>query len=233
MPLAGLLHDGGFGPVGTTVAGSGYINKRLCIVNANLSTRKAGTVDYATSLKIRRLGEIALENKIPTINLVESGGANLPDQDRVFNNYGATFREMSLRSKQGIPLSQSSLAMPRLVVLMCLACRTIPLCKKMLPRCFWRGHHWSRWRPMKIPMPKNSVVQPCIATFRALPIFWQTTKWTINIARNLVKTLKPHTPISNRQNPSCPHATSKMSCWASFLPIWKNPSMSVRSLHVL
>ena len=36
---------------------------------------------------------------------------------------------------------------------------------------------WSRWRPMKIPMPKNSVVQPCIATFRAFPIFWPTTKW--------------------------------------------------------
>ena len=35
--------------------------------------------------------------------MVESGGANLPDQDRVFNNYGASFREMSRRSKLGIP----------------------------------------------------------------------------------------------------------------------------------
>jgi acetyl-CoA carboxylase carboxyltransferase component len=103
MPLAGMLHQGGFGPGGTTVASIGYVNKRLCIVNANLSARKAGAVDYATSLKIKRLGDIAMENKIPTINLVESGGANLPDQDRVFNNYGATFRQMSLRSKQGIP----------------------------------------------------------------------------------------------------------------------------------
>jgi acetyl-CoA carboxylase carboxyltransferase component len=103
MPLAGLQHENGFGPGGTTVAGIGYVNGRLCIINANLSTRKAGTVDYATSLKILRLSQIALENQLPTINLVESGGANLPDQDRVFNNYGATFKQMSLRSKQGIP----------------------------------------------------------------------------------------------------------------------------------
>ena len=103
MPLAGLTHQGGFGPGGTTVAGIGYVNKRLCLINANLGTRKGGAVDYATSLKVLRLGEIALENKLPTINLVESGGANLPDQDRVFNNYGASFREMSRRSKLGIP----------------------------------------------------------------------------------------------------------------------------------
>jgi acetyl-CoA carboxylase carboxyltransferase component len=103
MPLAGLQHENGFGPGGTTVAGIGYVNGRLCIVNSNLSTRKAGTVDYATSLKILRLSQIALENELPTINLVESGGANLPDQDRVFNNYGATFRQMSIRSKKGIP----------------------------------------------------------------------------------------------------------------------------------
>lgn len=103
MPLAGLNHQGGFGPGGTTVAGIGFVNKRLCLINANLGTRKGGAVDYATSLKVLRLGEIALENKLPTLNLVESGGANLPDQDRVFNHYGASFREMSRRSKLGIP----------------------------------------------------------------------------------------------------------------------------------
>ena len=50
MPLAGLTHQGGFGPGGTTVAGIGYVNKRLCLINANLGTRKGGAVDYATSL---------------------------------------------------------------------------------------------------------------------------------------------------------------------------------------
>ena len=102
MPLAGLKHENGFGPGGTTIAGIGLVNNKLCIINANIGTKKGGVVDYATSIKNLRLSQIAKENKLTTINLVESGGANLPDQDRVFNNYGAMFKEMSQRSKDGI-----------------------------------------------------------------------------------------------------------------------------------
>ena len=102
MPLAGLKHENGFGPGGTTIAGIGLVKNKLCIINANIGTKKGGVVDYATSLKNLRLSQIAKENKLTTINLVESGGANLPDQDRVFNNYGAMFKEMSQRSKDGI-----------------------------------------------------------------------------------------------------------------------------------
>ena len=97
MPLAGLKHENGFGAGGTTVVVLGYVSNVLCLINANVSTRKAGAVDYATSLKNLRLSQIAKENKLLTINLVESGGANLPDQDRVFNNYGKFFFEMSKR----------------------------------------------------------------------------------------------------------------------------------------
>ena len=103
MPLAGLKHENGFGAGGTTVVVLGYVSDVLCLINANVATRKAGAIDYATSLKNLRLSQIASENKLLTINLVESGGANLPDQDRVFNNYGKFFLEMSRRSKQGIP----------------------------------------------------------------------------------------------------------------------------------
>ena len=102
MPLAGLKHENGFGPGGTTISGIGYVSKKPCIINSNIGTKKGGAVDYATSLKNLRLSQIAKENKLTTINLVESGGANLPDQDRVFNNYGAMFKEMSKRSKDGI-----------------------------------------------------------------------------------------------------------------------------------
>ena len=102
MSLAGLRHEGGFGAGGTTVVVLGYVSGVLCLINANVATRKAGAIDYATSLKNLRLSQIASENKLLTINLVESGGANLPDQDRVFNNYGAMFKEMSQRSKDGI-----------------------------------------------------------------------------------------------------------------------------------
>ena len=103
MSLAGLKHEAGFGAGGTTVVVLGYVSGVLCLINANVATRKAGAIDYATSLKNLRLSQIASENKLLTINLVESGGANLPDQDRVFNNYGKFFMEMSQRSKQGIP----------------------------------------------------------------------------------------------------------------------------------
>ena len=102
MPLAGLNHENGFGPGGTTICGIGFVSRKLCIINANIGTKKGGVVDYATSLKNLRLCEIAKENKLTTINLVESGGANLPDQDTVFNNYGKIFKEMSSRSKNGI-----------------------------------------------------------------------------------------------------------------------------------
>ena len=102
MPLAGLKHENGFGPGGTTIAGIGFVHNKLCVINANIGTKKGGVVDYATSLKNLRLSQIAKENKLTTINLVESGGANLPDQDRVFNNYGSMFKEMSKRSKDGI-----------------------------------------------------------------------------------------------------------------------------------
>ena len=102
MSLAGLKHENGFGPGGTTICGIGFVKNKLCVINSNIGTKKGGTVDYATSLKNLRLSEIAKENKLTTINLVESGGANLPDQDRVFNNYGKMFKEMSLRSKDNI-----------------------------------------------------------------------------------------------------------------------------------
>ena len=96
MPFAGLKHENGFGAGGTTVVVLGYVSNILCLVNANVATRKAGAIDYATSLKNLRLSQIASENRLLTINLVESGGANLPDQDRVFNNYGKFFKEMSI-----------------------------------------------------------------------------------------------------------------------------------------
>ena len=83
MSLAGLKHENGFGAGGTTVVVLGYVSGILCLINANVATRKAGAIDYATSLKNLRLSQIASENELLTINLVESGGANLPDQDRV------------------------------------------------------------------------------------------------------------------------------------------------------
>lgn len=103
LPLAGMLHKGGFGAGGTNVSGIGLVAGKLCMINSNVGTRKGGSVDYATVFKGFRVGEITRENRLPCINLVESGGANLPDQAKIFNYGGESFREITRRSKMGLP----------------------------------------------------------------------------------------------------------------------------------
>lgn len=102
LPIAGWGMDG-FGAGGTIVTGIGFVSGRLCMLNSNIGTIKGGAIDYATLQKGLRISEIALENELPVINLVESAGANLPDQAKIFNYGGTNFREITRRSKAGIP----------------------------------------------------------------------------------------------------------------------------------
>ncbi len=101
LPLAGL-EGKGFGAGGTNVAGIGLVQGKLCVINSNVGTRKGGSIDYVTMQKSIRVNDITIENKLPTINLVESGGANLPDQARCFNLGGRVFRDITNRSKLGL-----------------------------------------------------------------------------------------------------------------------------------
>jgi acetyl-CoA carboxylase carboxyltransferase component len=101
-PFAGWGTDG-FGTGGTVVAGIGFVSGRLCMLNSNVGTIKGGAIDYATLQKGMRIGEIANENKLPMINMVESAGANLPDQAKIFNYGGANFRGITQRSRAGVP----------------------------------------------------------------------------------------------------------------------------------
>jgi len=102
LPLSGVGGDG-FGVGGTLVGGIGFVSNRLCIITANVGTIKGGSIDYPTLQKNLRISEIALENRLPTINMVESAGANLPDQAKIFNYGGTIFREITRRSQKGIP----------------------------------------------------------------------------------------------------------------------------------
>ncbi|MEX0812053.1 MAG: carboxyl transferase domain-containing protein [Chitinophagales bacterium] len=101
LPLAGK-GMGGFGAGGTIVCGIGLVSGKICMISANIGTKKGGAIDYATLQKSLRIGEIAYENKLPMINLVESAGANLPEQEKIFNYGGTTFREITRRSKEGL-----------------------------------------------------------------------------------------------------------------------------------
>ncbi len=101
-PLSGMLAESGFGPGGTLICGVGLVMGKLCAVSANVGTRKGGSTDEPTLKKSLRFNEIVRINRLPVINLVESGGAYLPDQSKIFNSGGETFRELSRRSAMGL-----------------------------------------------------------------------------------------------------------------------------------
>ena len=92
-------------PSGGVVVKMGYIKKRLCIVVANDATVKAGAWFPITAKKNLRAQEIALENKIPIIYLVDSAGVYLPMQDEIFpdkEHFGRIFRNNAKMSSAGI-----------------------------------------------------------------------------------------------------------------------------------
>jgi len=102
LPLVGLLSKSSFGAGGTSISGIGLVQDKLCVINSNVGTRKGGSIDAETMEKSLRINEITLQNRLPTINLVESGGANLPDQDKLFNYGGKSFKDITNRSKEGL-----------------------------------------------------------------------------------------------------------------------------------
>ncbi|MDS1134661.1 carboxyl transferase domain-containing protein [Nitratireductor indicus] len=88
------------------IAGVGRIEGRECVVVVNDATVKGGTYYPLTVKKHLRAQEIALENNLPCVYLVDSGGANLPNQDEVFpdrEHFGRIFFNQANMSAKGIP----------------------------------------------------------------------------------------------------------------------------------
>ena len=102
MPLAGIgQEDMTLG--GSIVVAMGFVSGVLCLVNANIPTKKGGALNEISVQKSRRMDEISLQNKLPVIYLNESAGADLSQQAKIFNHGGRAFREITRRSKEGIP----------------------------------------------------------------------------------------------------------------------------------
>jgi acetyl-CoA carboxylase carboxyltransferase component len=80
----GMYSEQGGCPSGGVVAGIGYVNKRQCVIVANDATVKAGAWFPITAKKNLRAQEIAIENRLPIIYLVDSAGVFLPMQDEIF-----------------------------------------------------------------------------------------------------------------------------------------------------
>lgn len=92
-------------PAGGTVGGIGYVSGRQCVIMANDQTVKAGAWFPITGKKNLRLQEIAMENHLPIIYLVDSAGVFLPMQDEIFpdrEHFGRIFRNNAIMSGMGI-----------------------------------------------------------------------------------------------------------------------------------
>jgi len=101
----GMYEEYGGCPAGGVVGGITYISGRQCIVVANDATVKAGAWFPITGKKNLRFQEIAMENRLPIIYLVDSAGIFLPMQDEIFadkENFGRVFRNNAILSSMGV-----------------------------------------------------------------------------------------------------------------------------------
>ena len=101
----GMYEKQGGCPAGGTVAGVGYVSGRQCVIVANDQTVKAGAWFPITGKKNLRMQEIALQNNLPIIYLVDSAGVYLPMQDEIFpdkEHFGRIFYNNAQMSAAGI-----------------------------------------------------------------------------------------------------------------------------------
>ncbi|MDT7832977.1 carboxyl transferase domain-containing protein [Flavobacteriaceae bacterium S356] len=100
-----MYQEHGGCPSGGVVVKIGYVQEKQCIVVANDATVKAGAWFPITGKKNLRAQEIAIENKLPIIYLVDSAGVYLPMQDEIFpdkEHFGRIFRNNAVMSSMGI-----------------------------------------------------------------------------------------------------------------------------------
>jgi 3-methylcrotonyl-CoA carboxylase beta subunit len=101
-----MYEEWGGAPAAGTVVGLGRVSGRQVMIIANDATVKAGAFFPMTAKKVIRAQNIAIENRIPTIYLVDSAGVFLPLQEDVFpdtDDFGRVFRNNAVMSAQGIP----------------------------------------------------------------------------------------------------------------------------------
>ncbi|MFS4415683.1 acyl-CoA carboxylase subunit beta [Maribacter sp. 2307ULW6-5] len=110
VEVGALVGDGMYGehggcPSGGVVVKMGYVSGKQCIVVANDATVKAGAWFPITAKKNLRAQELAIENRLPIIYLVDSAGVYLPMQDEIFpdkEHFGRIFRNNAIMSSMGI-----------------------------------------------------------------------------------------------------------------------------------
>lgn len=109
-----MYSEWGGAPAAGTVVGLGRVDGRLVMIIANDATVKAGAFFPMTAKKVIRAQNIAIENHVPTIYLVDSAGVFLPLQEDVFpdtDDFGRVFRNNAVMSAMGIPQTTAIMGM--------------------------------------------------------------------------------------------------------------------------
>ncbi len=105
LELSALAGWGSEFPVGASaVTGIGVVEGVECLIGGSDPTIKGGATNPWSLRKVLRANEIARQNRLPVINLTESGGADLPTQKEIFIPGGAMFRDLTRLSAAGIPV---------------------------------------------------------------------------------------------------------------------------------
>src|ERR1700676_160257 len=102
----GMYEEWGGAPAAGVITGLGRIHTRLVMIIANDATVKAGAFFPMTAKKVIRAQNISIENRVPTVYLVDSAGVFLPLQEDVFpdtDDFGRVFRNNAVMSAMGIP----------------------------------------------------------------------------------------------------------------------------------
>ena len=158
-----MYEEWGGAPAAGVITGLARIHTRLVMIIANDATVKAGAFFPMTSKKVIRAQNIAIENQIPTIYLVDSAGVFLPLQEDVFpdtDDFGRVFRNNAVMSAMGIPQIAAIMGM-------CVAGGGyLPvMCDHVLMTegadFFSLGRRWCRPRSGKKSQPRSWAARPC------------------------------------------------------------------------
>ncbi|MCA9596504.1 MAG: acyl-CoA carboxylase subunit beta [Myxococcales bacterium] len=87
----------------SSVGGVGMVSGVECLITASESTVRGGAINELGVKKTKRLAEIAEQNRLPGISIIESAGADLPNQHKIFVPGGQGFRDLTRRSEERIP----------------------------------------------------------------------------------------------------------------------------------
>jgi acetyl-CoA carboxylase carboxyltransferase component len=93
----------GHAPGASVVGGVGVVSGVECLITASEATVKGGAMSEVSVWKSGRLSEVADQNRLPSISLIESAGADLPNQSKIFVPGGRGFRDLTRRSEARIP----------------------------------------------------------------------------------------------------------------------------------